>query len=356
MRHLAIWGHLVTDARREGTVEGIVERCRRVGIDTYLAYVYPMEKCFMGESDCFAYRSTAFRGRKEDLFTPLLKAAKREGIDVQPWLLPFRPHLLEGESEEEVLSRTYRPIGHRDAPDGAGYATTAGKRLCPTWPENRARAMRMLHDYIENHGGDLTGIHLDYIRYGDAVTCWDHPCHCPACRSEYEELIGKDTITAEDLRVPGVLYRFIQFRRRCIRALVEQVRDVTRRAGLRLTMAARVQFFDYALPEGQDWPEWARDGLVDAIYLMNYSLDRTEHLERVRLGLRLARRRRQALFCDGVGKKSSLGLNPTENVVAFIRDSLAVGVDGISIFHYNGMTDDDFEVVRGLRQAEGRRG
>lgn len=342
----AIWGHLWTDVEREGSPEAIIRRCKRAGIDTYLAYVYPLERCFMGEAPGFAYHSTAFQGEKKDLLTPLLKEAKKEGIEIEPWLLPFRPHLLIGETEAEILSRTYQPLVYEDKSDAAGYAT-AGKRICPTWPENRARGIVMLKDYIENHGSDLTGIDMDYIRYGDAGTCRQAPCHCTACRKQYKALIGKDTITAEDLRLPGVLYKFIQFRNRCIRELVEEIRDITLRVGLRLTMSARVQVFDYAMVEGQDWPQWARDGLIDIIFLMNYSLDRAEHCARIELAAKLTEDRGDVLLCDGVGKKSSLGENPTENLVTYIRDSLDVGADGISIFHYNGMKDEDFEALKG---------
>lgn len=306
-----------------------------------------MEKSLFGEASGFSYNSSVFQGEKTDLLGPLAKVGKREGIEVEPWLLPFRPHLMEDETEAEVLSRTYRPMVKNDKNDVAGYAA-AGKRLCPTWPENRARGVRMLQDYIKNPGSDLTGICLDYMRYGDAGTCWDAPCHCAACRKEYVKLIGKDSLTAEDLKLPGVLYRFLQFRNRCIRELVEEFRDLTRKAGLRLTLCARVQFFDYALVEGQDWPQWARDGLIDIIFLMNYSLERAEHRQRAELGMNLTRDRGRCLLCDGVGKLSSLGENPTENLVTFIRDSLDVGVDGISIYHYNSMKDADFQAVSRL--------
>lgn len=346
--HTAIWGHLAANVQREGSPAAIIARCKDVGINKYMAYVLPMESgTSFGESDFFAYNTTAFQGKKNDLLTPLAKAGKSEGIEVEPWLLPFRPHLLKGETEAEVLSRTYQPIGYKDKDDVAGYAT-AGKRLCPTWPENRVRAILMLKDYIENHGADLSGIDMDYIRYGDAVTCREAPCHCAACRKEYQALIGKDTLSAEDLKEAGVMYRFVQFRSRCIRELVEEIRDLTNQAGLRLTMSARVQFFDYALIEGQDWPQWASDGLIDAIYLMNYALERDLHRQRTQLAVNVLKEKGDCLLCDGVGKMSSLGENPTENMITYIKDALALGVDGFSIFHYNGMKDDDFAAVKAL--------
>ena len=349
---LAIWGHLWTDAAREGGPENVIARCKRAGIDTYLAYVYPMEKCFLGEAPGFAYNTTAFQGGKNDLLTPLLRAAKAEGVEVEPWLLPFRQHLLTGENEAEVCSRAYQPLGWEDTTDPSAYMIgggRAGTRPCATWPENRARGIVMLRDYIENHGADLAGIDMDYIRYGDVDMCWKDPCHCDACRKHYADLFGKDTITAEELELPGVRYQFIHFRNRCIRELVEEIRDITLKAGLRLTMSARAQVFDYAIAEGQNWPQWARDGLIDAVFVMNYSTDRTEHRQRVETHVSLLRDRGGVLHCDGVGKMSSAGENTTDNLVAYARDALAAGADGISIFHYNGMADADFEAIGALK-------
>ena len=355
----AIWGQLAVDVEREGSPEGIIARCKEVGIDTYLAYVYPSptflsEKCGHGEAPGFAYRSTAFQGRKEDLLTPLTRAAKREGVAVEPWLLPFRSYLLQGETEAELLPRTYQPL-RGSALSAAASALVAAKRICPTWPENRARGIRMLKDFIENHGAGLTGIDMDGMRYADGgptgIGMTEEPCHCAACRAQYKELIGKDTLTAEDLRLPGVLYRFVQFRNRCIRTLLEEIRDLTQRAGLRLTLSAVVQVFEYALLMGQDWPGWVRDGLLDIVFMMNYSLDREIHRRRVQLGVDLLGDRGKALFCDGVGKKSSAGENPTDRLMTYIGDALDAGVDGISIYHYNGMKDEDFAALKALNSC-----
>ena len=362
---LAIWGHLCRDVQREGEPKAIITRCKSVGINTYLAYVLPavavnprdgadprtVKTGYDFNTQEVAYNSMVFQAGNDDVLTPLLNEAKKEGVEVEPWLLPFSGSLLVGETTEELRSRTYQPLdrpkGDLDKLQWRGVQKI-DKSLCATWPENRARAIVMLKDYIEQHGANLTGIHMDAIRYGDVVICLAHPCHCAACRKEYDRLIGKDTLTAEELKLPGVRYKFMQFRNECIRSVVEEVRDITNKAGLRLTMAARNLFFEYTLLEGQDWPQWARDGLVDIVFVMNYSTDRAQHREHLLLHASLMKDRGRALYYDGVGKKSSMGVNTTENVVTFARDSLDAGVDGICIFHYDGMEDKDFEAIKAL--------
>ena len=181
---LAVWGHLWIDAEREGSPESIVRRCKQSGIDTYLAYVHPLEACSIGHIPKFAYGSAVFQDGHRDLLTPLLKHAKKECLEVEPWLLPFRGHLMAGETPEEVFGRSVRTLAESLAPDISGYSDSRGRRLCPSWPENRDRGIRMLRDYLECCGDLLTGVHLDYTRYGDFWPLgFGALCHCDACRA-----------------------------------------------------------------------------------------------------------------------------------------------------------------------------
>ncbi len=349
----AIWGHLWTDTQREGgRPAAIVERCRASGIELYLPHTYPIAASSRGYfSPGITYASRLFALPVHDLLTPLLAAAHAARVRVQPWLLPFVTELQHGESAEELFPRRayqsaeFARAGAGAPPDGAAKD---GKVLCPTWPENRARAVRALHDLLAAGGPHLTGINLDMVRYPNADVSWDRPCHCQACRREYLRLFGTDTLRPEDLRQPAVAYLFARMRNACIRALVEEIRDITRGAGLELTVSARAHYYEAAVLEGQDWVAWARDGLVDAVLTMNYTADRAAHATHVQLHGRLMRQQQRALHYDGVGRGSSMGENPIEAVLTLARDSLAAGADGVSIFHYNAMRDDDFRRLADL--------
>ena len=351
--HLAMWGHLASDWVDEGGAEGIVRRCKDVGVDTYLAYVNPIEKGKLGGRDVeadrrFTYNTSLYQHPKVDYLGPLTEAATAEGVEVQPWLLSFRPHLLEGETSEEVFSRVYAPLGYDDSKaDVAGFAF-AGKRLCPTWPENRARALRMLDDFLTHHP-NLSGIHMDYMRYGDRADCFEHPCHCAACRAQYRRHLAQDTVTADDLKQPAFLYEFVKIRNRVIRGLVEAIRERTQAAGMTLTLAARADYYDWAVLEGQDWGEWANDGLLDRAYMMNYWTDEARHNPRMRVGIELTRNAK-TLYIDGVGKGFSGGVNTTAQMEKNIRDAMDAGAQGISIFAWMGMKAEDWAMVKRIKQ------
>lgn len=340
---VAIWGHLATDVKREGSPENIVRRCRDSGIDLYFAHVYPMEASSpFGEARGTAYKSRLFQNTGEDLLTPLLREARRAGVEVEPWLLPFDPNRHVGETPEDLAARRY----HSDDPDAM---SKKGRVLCASWPENRARAVLRLQDYLQGHGDDLTGIHMDAIRYVDTGLSLEHPCRCAACKAKYLELFGTDTITAKDLAAPGARHKFLQFRGRNIRSLVEEIRDITNRAGLKLSMAARADYLNWALVEGQDWVQWAKNGLVDSLYAMSYFVDRETHRRHAATHARLLKGIGNFIHGDGLGKKSSFGGLTTEELIAFGNDALEAGAAALAIFHYNGMGNEDFKAIRQWR-------
>lgn len=348
----AIWGHLWTDAEREGGPDRIVRRCKDAGIGSYLTHTYPIASNPRGYySPGVTYNTTVFQAETHDLLTPLLEAARREGTQAEPWLLPFVTELLRDEKREDLFPRrAYQSAEFASRPAGETVdgATKDGKVLCPTWPENRARAIVILSDLIEQHGTSLTGIDLDMVRYPNADVSWEHPCHCEACRSKYRELFGKESLTRNDLEQPGVAYRFTRFRNDCIAGMVEEIRDITHRAGLRLTMSARADFFGAAVLEGQDWVRWAREGLVDVVFTMNYSTDLEAHGRNVQQHAGLMQTQDKAAHYDGIGRSSSMGENSMDQVLQLARDALDAGVDGVSIFHYNAMDDQDFARLKEL--------
>jgi len=334
----AIWGMIQMDIRREGVPDKVIERCKRHGIETYLGYPFPF-----GEEDrqVLAYPSAIADGECENLLGPLASAGKREGIRVEPWWLPTSMTLAD-DTLEQRRQRTYQSA----TPDGN---TKHGKGLCLSWPEVRERAIRILQDMIETAGSDIAGIHMDVIRYTDSPYIIEQPCQCEACRGQYKQLMGMDTLTAEDLKQPGVMFKYLQFRGRYVRELVEQAREITNKAGLGLSMAARADYQNWALPEGQDWVAWARSGLIDFLCTMNYFIDREKHRSYAQHHGRLMSGINDVAYLGGIGRKSSFDELPPEALGDFIKDTLSAGSDGICIYHYDAMTDTDFDVFGKLR-------
>jgi len=318
---IAVWCHSYRDFGSDEKIRKKLNQLSRAKVDIILPFVHDATKMW--------YNSKLEGVKKEDVLTTVLSEAEKCNIQVHPVVLPIMSLGLG----EDRLRRAYKPTRH------AGV-------FCASWPENRETGIRIVKDILENH--DVHGIHLDAIRYIDTGESLVNPCMCEACSSSYIKEIGKSVIKAEDLKVPGILYKFIDFRRRNIRGLVEEVRKITNSHGIKLSMAARANYFQSALVEGQDWVEWARDGLMDFICPMNYSTDNEIHKTKIQGQMKLIGD--SVPIYDGIGRKSSAGEITPKQMIRQAEDALEAGAKGITIFHLNAMTDEDFDVLRELKK------
>jgi uncharacterized lipoprotein YddW (UPF0748 family) len=156
-------------------------------------------------------------------------------------------------------------------------------------------------------------------------------------------------LTAEDLKIPGILQKFLNFRGENIRSLVEQARTIVKNAGVSFSMAARANYFGSALVEGQDWVQWARDGLMDFICPMNYTTDREVHKEKLSLQMNLIDT--AVPIYDGIGRKSSAGENTTAQMIRQAEDALHLGARGVTIFKFGAMNKKDFRELGAFKSA-----
>jgi len=326
---IVCWCHLDRDfLGSDEDAQRYVGRVAEAGIDILLPFVH-------AESEVW-YRSDLKGVQADDRLTRLLRYAREQGVQVQPTVLPITAY---GLSEEQRSQRSYQS----GQPDG----NACDGRFCASWAETREAGLRTSQDIIANH--EVDGIHLDAIRYTDTGQSLAWPCRCGACRAGYREFIGQDAITADDLKEAGKLKKFLEFRGRNIRGLVEETKSVTDDAGIALSMAARASYFGAALVEGQDWVQWARDGLMDFICPMNYSTDRERHKELLSMQMSLIGE--SVPIYSGIGRKSSAGEMGPADMIQQAGEALELGASGIAIFHLAAMGDEDFHELGAFKKA-----
>ena len=87
---------------------------------------------------------------------------------------------------------------------------------------------------------------------------------------------------------------------------------------------------------GQDWPAWAREGLVDMLCPMLYTNDaaRFEMLAREAVGHGKGR----CLVCPGIGIGTSHNQNTVQGMIEQMRISKAAGADGVVYFSSSSLT------------------
>jgi len=354
---IACWCHLRRDFDGDDAqAKKRINQASEGGINILLPFVHDSKNQAW-------YRSGLDYAGQEDRLARVLALAKEKGMEVHPVVIPISGL---GLSEQERARRSYTP--------GDCKEESRMRQLCASWEESRETGLCIAMDIMDNY--DVDGIHFDYMRYGDTGCSLERPCLCEACRTRYRELIGKDELTADDLKVPGILHKFLEFRGENIRGLAERLSTAVRSRGLKVSMAARPHFLGTPLPlpaeilaryfgsslpekqdwgkwsslvEGQDWVKWAREGLMDFICPMNYSTDREFH--RMRLAEQISLTAKSVPIYDGIGRKSSVGEISPEEMVRQAEDSISLGAAGITIFHFNALGEDDFRELARFREA-----
>ncbi len=282
-----------------------------------------------------------------------IEAACREfaekGIEVHLGIVPFAAPKT---STPEIDARRYRYCVNGEPQLGT---------LCPSWPENREMAVgRAAH---MDNAFSAPAVHLDFIRYfyrnsedfGVPLEWEDGrrwidtyaQCQCEACVAMREEIVARSNFNAYDAGHPAVVFKELEARKQNIDETILGIRKVVQG---KLSIAGRVQYLNRALIEGQDWIEWCRNGLLEAVSPMNYGTD----IEVVRRRIEENKRRlgeAPVEVLEGLAKKSSAGENSPEQLAAQVEMVMEEGADGAAIFPFHALEDED---LKALAQVKAR--
>lgn len=162
---------------------------------------------------------------------------------------------------------------------------TDTKWLCPNNQSNRALIISVIKELVNNYRFD--GIHLDYIRYPNDISCV-----CDICRYAFESKRGRKVRDwPRDLfNHPQVAAEWDAFRRNTIASMLTDIRKATASAPLashiKLSAAVYPDPLRAAEELGQDWasPSWKQH--LFFVCPMNYSEDHGRFLDRLKKGLR----------------------------------------------------------------------
>jgi len=176
--------------------------------------------------------------------------------------------------------RQQRRGGRAVEPGVAGRVTGRG----PAAVRSRRAAARLVLPVATGQSGshrradwelasryDIDGLQYDFIRYPNAAGCF-----CKVCRERFERETGAAVATWPADVVDGPRHdAWVEFRCARISDLVKYVSTGVRQRNPKLKLSAAV-FPDWpACREsiGQDWVRWCREGWLDEVFPMNYTLD-----------------------------------------------------------------------------------
>jgi hypothetical protein len=324
---IMVWAHANTDFLGEDhVVKAEFEKIRESGIDVILLFVHshPQENQ--------AWYNASLNGFVvEDRLSRTIKISKEVGVEIHPIVLGMKDI---GLSELNRNTRSYK--------SGKPGGSTKDGRTCSSWQTTLIGALRIASDIISHN--NVPGFHLDYIRYVDTGMGMKWPCSCEACKQNYKRYLGKSDISSADLLVPGMLYQYLKMRNENIRDAVVQFKKLADQHFLKLSMAARADYFGSALVEGQDWINWGHEGLFDFICPMNYTTDRKKHKDWLSMQLNLMDGKTD--IYSGIGRLWSGGETETTEMIKQADDAFSLGAAGICLFHYRGLKDKDFTALK----------
>lgn len=270
---------------------------------------------------------------KEAGFDPLqsiLQKAHASGLQVQAWVIVFNATPLDN----SLLQQNYLYKNHRDwfttTQNGSRFNGNRqfGYFLDPGHPEVQDYLLDVIGNLAAGYP-DLDGIHLDYIRYPEAIQGYH-----PVSVARYQEYC----------RNQGEI-SFNEWRIMQVSSFVEKVNQRIKSLNPRQRLSAAV-FSDIAdanVDYAQDWPDWLRRGIIDQAYPMAYATIYSSHqkqLERMKslgmddkiiIGHRAWDDRERALNALPAG---SYNLDSLVKRIGLARE---LGFGGLALFSYGGL-------------------
>ncbi|GAB1366836.1 hypothetical protein MASR1M36_17070 [Candidatus Cloacimonadaceae bacterium] len=324
------------DISSEKAVSEVVEKAVENNQNELLVEVrYRADALFDTSRGAYLYPNPEPRSYtiKEPGFDPLqsiLQKAHTAGLQVQAWVIVFNATPLDN----SLLQQNYLYKNHRDwfttTQNGSRFSGNRqfGYFLDPGVPEVQDYLLDVIGNLAAGYP-ELDGIHLDYIRYPEAIQGY-HPISV----ARYQEYCrNQSEIGYNEWRIMQVS-GFVEKLNTRIKAINPK---------LRLSAAVFSDIADANVDYAQDWPDWLHKGIIDQVYPMAYATIYNSHqkqLERMKslgmddkivIGHRAWDDKERALNALPAG---SYNLDSLVKRIGLARD---LGFAGVAMFSYGGL-------------------
>ncbi len=316
--HFATWAHRVSnfgDNNKE--IEMNVKRLSDAGFEL----IIPCVKNPPGYAD-FKTDVAEVNPSYPD-FDPLkvlAESATEHGMKVHPWFCIFT----EGDNSALL----------KKSPHLAAVFEASMRWACACRPEVQEYELALYESIAD--GYPIHGLHLDYMRTGGL-------CRCDYCK---EQMAMRGVDIDEVGRRDASFAKWVDWRCSRITSFVLKMREMTRSKNIELSAAVFADIPSCRNSNGQDWVSWAEKGAVDFMFPMNYDNSTRNVLLRTKQHLALV-----GDYCpvwEGLGKASSNSTLTTQVMVEQIQAAKRGGAQGVVLFHYPALSDEDLAAINSL--------
>jgi len=267
-----------------------------------------------------------------DVFDPLapdgdwlaetVKQTRANGIRIYPYVNNV---VVEGRTSKETLAALRAAGRLQEGPDGRPIDW-----FCPSQQANLEAIAAPMWEMAERY--DIDGLQYDFIRYPNAMGCF-----CKVCRERFERETGEPVKDWPKDVVEGQRHAaWVEFRCARISDIVKYVSAGVRQRNPKLRLSAAV-FRDWPTcreNNGQDWVRWCREGWLDEVFPMNYTLDpnafaarTTTHREALPPGFPLI---------EGIGTDSGAGsMQSADDLAVQVALARQLGAQGWCCFAWH---------------------
>jgi len=314
---LAVWSHKLRDFSSKEEVERHAKRLADAGVDILI----PIVKWPKGDVDfltILADINPKYPGW--DPLKVLIGNCRRRGIKVHPWFCVFT---------EGGRSRLLR-----QHPSFVAKGTVGRSRwACAMRPEVQDYEFGLYRSVADIYQPD--GLHLDYIRTGGV-------CKCEFCKAQMK----KKGIDIEKVKSSDPTW--LEWRISRLMQFVRRLREFTKKEKMELSAAVFRTYSPARISQAQDWVKWAEEGIVDYLMPMNYTNDLSTFKKFTKSHVGLVRSR--VPIWEGIGKKSNMSKLSTQALAEQAQAARDSGAQGVVIFNYGAITDDDFKAIREVKE------
>ncbi len=316
---------------------------RESGVDAILPEVYAGRVAFFDSKRLPV---------KTDWLGTLLPLARAEGLEVHAWMWAM-PCMIP-----EMIEK--HPDWYNVNAKGESAATKPAyvdyyKFLDPGRPEVREWVRGNVTELASI--GELTGVHLDYIRHPDAIlpiSLWKkynivqdrvYPQYdygyTPYEREQFKKKYGADPLELKDA---GLEKKWFQFRLDMVTGLVnEYLAPAARARGKAITAAVFPGPSMARTHVMQDWGRWRLDGFLPMLYNSFYNAGPQWVADETREGVKAVKKPLYSgMFVGGMNEavfSETAGL------------ALKAGASGVAIFSDGGMDDAKWKALAKLKGA-----
>lgn len=314
-----------------GQVDELLERAQISGANGVVVQVVGRGEAYY---DSEILPSADFSGY-EDPLAYIVQKAGPMGLEVHAWINAFL--VWSSPQAPESPDHVYNShpewfTAHHSGRNSRSYSKTeaeaaglVGATLSPAFPGVREHIADIALEIAVNY--NVTGIHLDYIRYPN---------------SSFGFAQGEKNIFFQDtgLRPEDQPDEWNRWRTEQVTATVSTVRSVLRSANpeMLLSCAVMADPGTAASEFSCDWRYWVQQGLVDYVFPMAYTRDLNRAGELA--AIVTADSPEKVIYGIGVWNQ------PVENALQGAERALAMGAAGVCVFSLNSLPEGGEEALR----------